>query len=161
MPPVGGAATAGRFLAHADHGLESSAGRALSVIVDVPADAVVRPSSLPVRVLLQNTGAGHSFPTGTPYRAGRLEIGLLDSEGESLVETVHWELRRSVEGAPPYQTTGDTRLKAGDQRTYEHTFDVGQAVAAGAGTLQVTVLLEAPDGNRVPVATQSIPLEIQ
>jgi len=170
MPPVAGRATATRFAAMADHSFPADTARALSILVRTDAPEAQRGSPLHVAVRLQNTGAGHSVPTGSPFKAYRVVVGILDADGTAAVSPYSEDLARTVQDAPPWNTLTDTRLPAGGERLIEHDFTIDQRKHAGRGTLLVAIYrLDAkdlanprwsPDKAGPPLARQQIPLPI-
>ncbi|MEQ1508102.1 MAG: multiheme c-type cytochrome, partial [Myxococcota bacterium] len=59
----------------ADHAMVAEPARAVSVLLGASTLRLVRGGApLPVSITLQNTGAGHAFPTGTPFRGVRMRV---------------------------------------------------------------------------------------
>lgn len=170
MPPRAGLATASRFAASADHGFPADTARALSVLVRTSAPEIQRGEPYTVDITLQNTGAGHHVPTGSPFKAYRLVTRLLDSDGKDLVVLPTTDLARQVEDAPPWNTVSDTRLAAGEERVLQQTFTVDQRKRAGRATLELTLWrLDAeqrgnprwaPPSDGTPLLTHRIPLPV-
>lgn len=145
MPRVASPATATRFAATASHGLERHAARALTVLVQPASPEVTRgtPWALSVRVL--NTGAGHNFPTGSPFRAWRLEMSLTDAEGKALVAPWTHDLGRRVSDQPPWTTLSDSSIPAGGELALSASFNVDQKKKAGPARLQVDLVQRSGD----------------
>jgi hypothetical protein len=153
MAPTAGAVVPGTDGTVPSHALGADPRRALSVLVDLPSAVVQRGQALPVKLTVQNTGAGHSLPTGNPFKSATLSVELVDAAGKPLATpwTLTWS--RSVEMAPPWKTTSDHRLAAGGQETATFQLLPSPKGAAGLGALDVhlvqsseTVLL-----TRLPV----------
>jgi len=147
MPPVAGAVTAGAFASHSDHRVFVERSRAVSVLVELPAKAGVRGERLTARVRVQNSGAGHAFPTGSPFKHVLLRAELLDSGGEVAGEALEHRFQREVEAAPPYLTVSDTRLAPGGEVVLEHAIELAQRSAAGLGRYRITLAVIHADGT--------------
>lgn len=150
------------------HDVRQPPERAISVLVDLPADPVVRGGDeVPVRITLQNTGAGHAFPTGSPFQGVRL---MVDVEGpaERGEERTTWgtgltsDLQRTLEDAPPWNTTADSRLQAGEQRTMEHLVALDVKAPRGAYVLRVR-LVRTVRGEVVgdPFIERRVPMRVE
>ena len=159
MAPVAGIATPGSPGVLPAHGFPADAGRALSVLLRPlgpgPRTAdLQRGQPFELEILLQNTGAGHAFPTGNPAKSYVVEIQILDGAGKPLAPALPVRFERLTEPAPPWKTTADTRLPAGGERAVKHTFDLSAKGAPGAGMIEIRLLAtgEAPRVlERVPV----------
>ena len=123
----------------AGHGPVSRAGRGLSALLFLDSDEITRGGTATRGTLvLQNTGAGHHIPSGSPFAGMDLSLVLvIDAEEPWQQEVARWPLARSVEAAPPYRTTADTRLAAGEQRTLEFGMTVPQDAPGGPLQLQL------------------------
>jgi hypothetical protein len=155
MPAKAGLSTASRFAASPSHAMRADPRRALSVLVDIPSAALQRGEAFPVKLRLVNTGAGHSVPTGSPYKSYVIETELLDADGRSLAPPHQVRLERKIADAPPWVTLSDERIPAGGEKQVETTFDVNQKKKAGRGTLQVRLV----DGPQRWVL-QEVPLTV-
>ena len=108
----------------AGHGMDLPPERAVSLLLELPPEPVVRGGDVVSgEVILQNTGAGHAFPTGSPWQGVQLEVGIEgpDARGEGRApwgETLVVQLRRELSEGPQYTTTSDTRLRAGEQKRW-------------------------------------------
>jgi hypothetical protein len=150
------------------HDVRLPAAQALSVLATLPPDAIVRGRPERAGALrLQNTGAGHAFPTGSPFRGARIEA-VIEGPAERGDGTKVWHvagsasLRRTIEGAPPFRTTADTRLPAGA------AIDVPLALAlpvdAPRGAYRLVVRLVPTRGETdagAPVTLSSLALPVQ
>ncbi len=161
MPPVAGVASTGRFTGQADHGVSLDPARAVSVLVSLPAPKVVRGDILEASVRVQNTGAGHAFPTGSPFTHVVIEATLLDSKGKPVADPLQYLLRRKVTPAPPYTTLEDTRLPPGGEVVLEHKMELSHKAAPGQSHYRVTLAEVRSDGTvEPPFVVQEIPLDL-
>ncbi len=107
-----------------DHSFHADPARALSLLVEVDRVDLARGGHpLDVRLRLQNTGAGHAVPTGSPFGAIVLRARLVggpQSESDAALERSPFEavLGRVLADDPPWITLEDTRLQAGGERTW-------------------------------------------
>ncbi|MCB9779092.1 MAG: hypothetical protein H6742_11055 [Alphaproteobacteria bacterium] len=170
MPPVAGAATATRFAAQSSHAFPADTARALSVLVRTGAPEVQRGEPFAVSLRLQNTGAGHSVPTGSPFKAYRVVARIVGEDGKVVSEPFTHDLARTVEDAPPWATLSDTRLPPGGEVALDATFEVSQRQRAGRGAIEVGVYrLDAaerassrwtPESEDAPLVVHRIPIQI-
>ena len=155
MPPKAGAATATRFAASPSHAFQADIARALTVVVRLDSHQVERGQAFPVTVTLQNTGAGHHIPTGSPYKSYIVSVSLVDSKGKALTKAYTETLGRTVSSEPPYTTSTDNRIQAGGEHQIKTNFTVDHRKKAGNIHLEVRV---GRDSNGP--ALQSIPLQL-
>ncbi|RME28116.1 MAG: hypothetical protein D6798_03135, partial [Deltaproteobacteria bacterium] len=139
MPPVTGVATATGRSALADHGVVADAARALTITARLSAPEVERGSPIHLTLTLRNTGAGHSVPTGSPFKAWRVVARLVGADGRELAPPLVHDLVREVQPAPPWQTLSDSRLPAGEELVLDHDFTVDQRKRAGSGHLEIGI----------------------
>lgn len=139
MPPKAGLATATRFAASPAHSFTADTARAVSVLIDLESAELQRGQPFPVQIRIQNTGAGHHFPTGSPFKAYAVRVELIGSDGKPLTPAFVHELARNVEQAPPWKTLSDNRIPAGGEVTLNHTFQVDHRKQAGPGVLRVRI----------------------
>lgn len=159
MPPRAVPVAASTFAAAADHGFEADLRRAVSVLVSMPSPSVQRGEAVAVSVRLQNTGAGHHFPTGSPFKSYRLVAELVGVDGTSLAEARVHDLARDVEDAPPYRTLADSRIPAGGEIVLEWGLLVDLRVPAQDGIIRLSI---QPIGTgEAPVVLQEIPVHIR
>ncbi len=139
MPPVAGLATATRFAAQADHGVVADTARALTVLARLSAPEVERGTPIHLTLTLRNTGAGHSVPTGSPFKSYRVVARLIGADGKELTAPFTHDLAREVQPAPPWETLSDNRLPAGGELVLDHDFTVDQRKRAGRGLLEIGI----------------------
>lgn len=126
MGPGAGVARVG-----ADHAMRADLDRALSVLVDLSAPVVVRGAdAVDGTVTLQNTGAGHHVPAGSPFTGLDLVIRLVHPE-ERPRPLAEAALGQVVGSQAPWPVTEDTRIPSG-----------------GAHVEAVTLAFEARDPSR-------------
>lgn len=140
MAPTAGATVPGSDGTLPSHALGADPRRALSALVQLPSAKVMRGQAVEVGLTLQNTGAGHSVPTGNPHKVLRVDVVLLDAANKELAPAFSTTLARTVEAAAPYNTTADTRLGPGAQRSYSHTFTPNVKGAPGRGAIEVRLV---------------------
>lgn len=161
MPPSAGLVTAGHFAAHASHGFGADRARAVSVLVDLDPDAATRGKDFVATIVVQNTGAGHAFPTGSPFKAVRLEALVLDADGKALGKPFTYTMGRSVTPEPPYTTLSDTRLLPGAQQELPVRLPLPQSGKGGRGAFEVRLTqLDAAGKPGAPFLVQRIPLTV-
>ena len=155
MPPVAGIASATRFAATPSHGFTAEISRALSILVELDSATIQRGISTTARVKIQNTGAGHHVPTGSPYKAYIITVSLTDINGTELAPSHVERLERKVSNEAPYNTVSDNRIPAGGEHQLLAEFLVNQSKKAGPVRLTVRVGRD----SSAPIL-QSIPLEL-
>ncbi len=140
MPQRAGTATTGRFAAHASHALTIDASRAVSVLVELGGPELIRGQPFPVALRLQNTGAGHAFPTGQPGKAYVVQTLVIGSDGEPLQDPIEHRLERRVQPEPPHALIEDTRLPARGELSLQQEITLSQGEPAGPSQLRVRIL---------------------
>ncbi len=153
MPTEAGPAIASRYAARPTHSFVADTGRALSLLLELSAPEAQRGSDLQVTVRIQNTGAGHSVPTGSPFRKYRVEALLVDKDDKPLAPTGSLDLGREVSAGPPWDIVSDNRVPAGGELMFTHTFNVSQKASAQQGELVVRVV-HISAGENPPVLTE-------
>lgn len=148
----------------ADHGLALDPARAVTVRLDVPSLRLVR-GAAPIggEVSITNTGAGHDFPTGSPFRAVLVRVSLEPPGGEPGAELLSAELARRITPEAPFRTESDTRLAPGEGRSYPVSLSVPFDAPPGAWTLRV-VLVRAVWGEPAegaPLVERSWPVVVE
>ena len=156
MPKVAAASAATRFMGQADHHFEASLSRALTVKVGLKDDQVQRGTPLDVRVRLQNTGAAHHVPTGSPYKTLSFSVEIQTPDGQTLAESAPEILSRQTSLEAPYNTLSDNRIPAGG----EHTFDVSLLVPHKAKSGRVRLVVTGKESQDSVQVLQSIPMEL-
>ena len=156
MAPQGGAPQPGNAAIGPAHASPTSVARALTTLVSLPSAEVTRGATLVVGVKLLNTGAGHTVPTGNPFKGWTIETVLIDAAGKDLAPPHKLVLARTVENTPPWKTLADERLAAGATREYTATFKPNAKGAPGAGS----VLVRAVRGEK-RVELRRVPVRIR
>ena len=126
------------------HAFEADPSRALSVLLEIDGGLLHRGGEpLQVAIRLQNTGAGHAFPTGTPFRGVSVTAQLVvDTGGEKTTEVgapFSTDLVAEVSSEPPWALLNDTRLAAGGERRYEFLLKLPADAPAGHWGVRVTL----------------------
>lgn len=140
MVPVAGTPLPGSDGTLPSHGMASRTQRALTVLVDLPTTRLPRGQPVELKLTVQNTGAGHAFPTGNPFKAGAVELKFYDAAGKELAPAWTVPFTRKVELAPPFKTVEDTRIAAGGQWSGAHTFTPSLKSGPGMGVIVATVI---------------------
>lgn len=151
-----------------DHAVANDPARAVSVLVDLDSVRLTRGSpAVDLAITLQNTGAGHSFPTGTPYRGVRLEAALVGPVGKK-GEMGPWpsatftaDLARKLAAEAPWATLADTRIPAGGEARFDWKVALPHEAPAGDWSLRVT-LIETVSGkpSGEPFVVRTLPLTV-
>jgi len=150
-----------------NHTFPSSPARAVSLLFDVDRVDLVRGGEpLAVTIRLQNTGAGHAFPTGSPFRAVRMHAALVgppvqDGEAPTEASVLTADLGRTLEPEPPFRTLEDTRLGPGGERDWSWEPRLDLTAPGGDWRLQVTlteVVRGTPDPE--PFLNRWVPIRV-
>jgi len=135
----------GRERAGSNHGFVLDRKRAVSVLVSLSRPYITRGGE-PVEVSLrvQNTGAGHGFPTGSPYTSVRLDAHLRgpeNSKGERAIGPNPFQTTfgRVLSDAAPWDIVKDTTLRPGGEREFEFVLGLGHGAPPGDWALRVTL----------------------
>lgn len=139
MVPSPAGSIGGRFAAEPSHGFEAPLERGLSIFMELPAAELQRGEPFTVGVRLQNSGAGHMIPTGSPYKVLLTTVEVVGADGKVIDAAPPHRLGREVADAPPWDTLRDERLAPGAEVKLGHTFTIGQKVPAQAASLRVRV----------------------
>ena len=152
---------------HGAHAVTLPFDRAVSVLVEAPGRRLRRGGPpLAFAVALQNTGAGHAVPTGSPYAGLRLEIALegpVGKRGEIGVRgtPVTADFGRTVSDAPPWRVLADTRLAPGATRRVEAPLSLPADAAVGPWNVRVRVLRTTRGAVGDLASEQRIPMQIE
>jgi len=161
MPPKASAALATHFASSPAHTWDIDPTRAVSLLIKLDTPVVQRGEAFTVQSTLQNTGAGHHFPTGSPYKTYRITTQIVGAEQGPLTEAMHTDLGRKIEDAPPWNTLEDNRIAAGDAMTFEQEFVVKQSKKAQKGLIRVTLERMVGDSVSETDTLQEIPISIR
>jgi hypothetical protein len=153
MAPEGGSPQPGMAAIGPAHHSPTSVARALTTLVALPSGEITRGQPLTVGLRILNTGAGHSVPTGNPFKEWSIETVLLDASGKELAPPNRLQLARAVEATPPWRTLKDERLVAGGSREWSATFTAAAKGAPGTGAVVVRAVRagQVVELRRVPV----------
>jgi nitrate/TMAO reductase-like tetraheme cytochrome c subunit len=159
MPPRAGLATASRFAATPSHNFTADIARAVSVLVKLQAPEIQRGQDTPIELTIQNTGAGHHFPTGSPFKPYTIIAEIVDANGKLMGPAYTHKLARSVEDQSPWRTLSDNRIPAGGELKLSHVFNISHKKKAGPATLRIRIGREAKS-SPAPIV-QKIRVEIR
>ncbi len=113
------------------------------------------------RIRVQNTGAGHAFPTGSPFSAVELSVALVRGDSDERVGEKLQRFGRTLSEAPPWHTTSDTRIPVGGEQTVEYSEGLPLEATAGRWFLTVSMRRIARDGSAGPsFLEQRLPLMV-
>lgn len=145
-----------------DHGFAMAPGRGLTVQWRLPSPVLVR-GAPPVEaaVELVNTGAGHAWPTGSPFRGVRLEV-VLHGPDAARVVLAEGALERRIAEEPPWHTVDDGRLAPGAGRSVPLALALPTDAPAGDWELALELTRTVrgqPEG--APAIVRSVPLEVR
>lgn len=139
MVPAPSGSIGNRFAAEPSHAFEAPLERGLSVFLELPAPELQRGEPFVVSVRLQNSGAGHMIPTGSPFKRLSTTVEIVGADGKVLESSAPHRLGREVAEAPPWDTLRDERLAPGAEVRLGHTFTIAQKVPAQAASIRVRV----------------------
>ncbi|MCO4743612.1 MAG: hypothetical protein KC912_02410 [Proteobacteria bacterium] len=147
-----------------DHRPDHRKGRGLTLLVELSTATPVRGGdALTGAVRVQNTGAGHHIPTGSPFSGLRLLIQAEIKDADKLwrSDAIASDFARELDASPPYATTADTRIAAGEERSVP--FELVLPIDAPTGRASVVVqLVRTLRGELTDdiLQTQRIPLRM-
>jgi hypothetical protein len=147
MAPVAGSATPGGKATHADHRFNARHGEGLSVHLQLPPEGATRGTELIGKLRVQNTGAGHAIPTGSPFKTLVIAVELVDSKGKAIGKGATFRFARTVKTEAPYTTVSDNRLQVGADESMDFSFAIPYRARSGAGTFRVQSHVEHADGE--------------
>lgn len=132
------------------HGLPLSLHEALTALVEMNQPALVRgKDNQTVQLTLQNTGAGHTIPSGSPWSG--LELGIVLQNGDRTRVTLPWTTMLAREVDATDTISGDNRLHPGETKTFTIPVDLDVRKPAGRWRLSVEAW-HAVNGTRVAAA---------
>lgn len=140
---------AGRTANGSDHAFTAAPDRAVSLLVSLPGPSLVRggdPITAGIRV--QNTGAGHHVPAGSPFTGLRLEVALvhqIDGGFKTAGTPFADDLHQVVGDAAPWPILEDTRLPAGGERQWEVPLSLSQKDPSGPWWLRARLIRTVRD----------------
>lgn len=162
----GGPGAGGRT-AGLDHAMPRGESRAVSLLLDMPGLEIVRGGDpVPLSITIQNTGAGHSFPTGSPFVGVQLQAWLEGPPDKKGVPTrsdafTH-DFARTLGDAPPWNITADTRLASGATKTLETPLALDVNAPEGTWSLKVQLVRTVRgEPTEHVVIERDLPLSVQ
>lgn len=159
MAPTTGAIVTGTNGVGPAHTFAANPARALSALVRMPG-TVHRNEPFDLTLTLQNSGAGHSVPTGNPANTATVTVVLLDSSGKELAAPWRQTYARTVDAASPYLTRADNRIQAGGQAAATRRFTPSVKGAPGLGYAEVRLALGTPGATRTVVLAH-VPVRVE
>ncbi|GDX80303.1 hypothetical protein LBMAG42_21140 [Deltaproteobacteria bacterium] len=156
MAPAAGAPQPGSLTAVPAHASPTTILRALTTLVALPDPYITRGTALDVGITLVNSGAGHSVPTGNPFKTWTIEVVAIDAAGKDLAPPQRTVLARTVEATPPWRTTGDDRIVAGGKKEWTVHLMPNVKGAPGTGALVVRAVR-----GTTTVELRRIPLSVR
>jgi hypothetical protein len=147
MAPVQGSATPGGRPTHADHRFDARHGEGLSLHLQLPPEGVTRGSDLIGSLRVQNTGAGHAIPTGSPFKTLVIAVDLIDSRGKTVGKGAEFRFARTVEKEAPYNTVSDNRLQVGADEQFDFSFNIPYRARSGVSTFRARIFVEHATGK--------------
>ncbi len=157
MPLRSSMITASRFASHRSHLVTADVSRALSLLMSLDSPRLTRGEAFGGSLLLQNTGAGHYFPTGSPL--GTITLQMAAYQGDT-PRSAPFTYRL---GWPTAEENGtgplpDTRIPPGGQVEVSFTITVPQKSPAGDAELRVILVRS---GSEEVLLTRNYPITIQ
>jgi len=162
MQPVAGVATAGGLSYFADHSTSIDTSRAITVQLALESAVAVRGERFSGAVSITNSGAGHNFPTGSPFKSVVVTVKLLDDSDNLTTEESIYSIARVVQDQEPWNTLSDNTLSPSESVEWVFDFIPNYRAAAGAGKLVVEVAFKDSAGDvQEPFTSQSIPVTLR
>ncbi len=157
MAPRAGVVTTGRFAGQADHAMAIPASRAISVLLELDGHTITRGTPFSFRLRLQNTGAGHAFPTGHPGKTYRVRAVVVDGDGNPLHDPLERDLVRTVEPEAPFALVDDSRIQARGELLLEHEATIEHKKPDGPALLRVSII---DTRQELPLLERSFPITL-
>ena len=147
---------------HGSHGPPLDPAQAVSVLLDVERLEVRRGGPpLRAKITLQNTGSGHAFPAGSPFRAVQVRLALDHEDGVTSASESLTLLGRELATEAPWLTQTDSRLGIGETRVLDWEGALPLDSPTGNWVFHVT-LSEVVSGSAdaAPFVDQRLPLRV-
>ncbi|MEQ1569954.1 MAG: hypothetical protein ABMA64_30250 [Myxococcota bacterium] len=123
-----------------DHTMRADPARAVTIELSLPSTRLTRGAApAGASVSLTNTGAGHAFPTGSPFRGVRLTATLEPAGGGDPVNVLQVDLERALQPTPPFALLGDSRLAVGETRRWDLPVAAPPGAPPGRWALRLTL----------------------
>ncbi len=162
MRPTAGVATAGELGYYADHSTSIDSSRAITLQVSLDSPIATRGQEFIGSLSITNTGSGHAFPTGSPFKAVVVSVTLLDADQESTADTFTGTIARVVQEEAPWNTISDNTLSPSESNDWNFNFVPNYRSTAGLATLKIDVAFRHANGDMdQPFTTQSIPVTLR
>jgi nitrate/TMAO reductase-like tetraheme cytochrome c subunit len=139
-----------------DHTMPAQTGKGLSISVRTAARQIVRGGdAIDIELVLQNVGAGHALPTGSPFVNWQLAAWVEGpprgntSEPDRTSEMTIM-LARTLTNTAPFAVQDDTRLAAFEQRAIDWSAQLDLDAEQGDWSLVVELSEKVGDTARTP-----------
>ena len=146
MPPQ---ATSNSFATpiQSSHHFSQTSTQALSVRVELTSPILKRATEIPLHVELINSGAGHAFPTGNPWKQYTLELSIIDVKGKNLITPQEHIIGRvqSKEG----EWGEDLRIQAGQSRHFDFQINISPRKRSGTALLNLTLKRQGQEDTTI------------
>jgi len=109
-------------------------------------------------IKVQNTGSGHHFPTGSPFKSYTLIATIVNAQNEVLSSELRHVFTRTIIESPPWHTLSDSRIPAGGSVDLIWDTQVDQRIQAQTAVLRISIETSV-DPNQ-PIILQEIPIQI-
>ena len=140
------------------HGHDLRARGALSLLLDAPAE-LTRGEPVNLTLTVQNTGAGHNVPTGSPWGALLIEVQVV-ADGGPVGEAWTTRLGKTLGEDAPWPLVEDSTLAPLAERLYEVPLELPQSAPDGRGDVVVRTLRIGPDGVATPSQVTRVPVVV-
>ena len=140
------------------HGHDLVARGALSLLLDAPPE-LTRGEAITLELTVQNTGAGHNVPTGSPWGALLIEVQVVVDEG-AVGEAWTTRLGKTLGEEAPWPVVENTTLAPLAERVYEVPLELPQSAPDGRGHVVVRTLRIGPDGAATPSQVTRVPVAV-
>ena len=162
MRPTPGVATAGALGYFSDHSPSIDPSRAITLQISLDAPIAVRGTEFVGSFTITNSGSGHAFPTGSPFKSVLITATLFDGDQEPASDIFSGTLERTVQDGPPWNTLSDSTLAPNESKSWDFRLTPIYGASAGLATLQIDVAIRHSDGRiDRPFTTQSIPVTMR
>ena len=146
MPPQ---ATSNAFATplQSSHHFSQTSTQALSVRVELTSPILKRATEIPLHVELINVGAGHSFPTGNPWKQYILELSITDAKGKKLITPQEHIIGRIQNKDEEWGE--DLRIPAGGSRHFDFQINISSRKRSGSALLRLSLKREGKEDTTI------------
>jgi hypothetical protein len=151
-----------------NHTMPAQTGKGLSLSVQTAAREVVRGGeAIEIELILQNVGAGHALPTGSPFVNWALVAWVEgpprgNASEPDRVSEMTTMLARTLNDTAPFAVQDDTRLAPFEQRAITWSAQLDLAAEQGDWSLVVELSEKVGDTARTPaLRTWRFPIDVR